>query len=153
MRVDYLSGHPEHVETVARWIYDEWTHVTDPDFQAEVRRVRGRLHDDRVPMTLVALDGQECVGTVSLFEHDLPSRRDLTPWLAALYVREDRRNTGVGSALVERVVKEARRLGIQRLYLHTETAPRYYARKGWRRLFATINDRNESTEVFDLALG
>ncbi len=152
MHVDLLKRNPEHVETVARWIYDEWDHVNVPDLEAERELVRARLNEDRVPMTLIALDGEECVGTVSLYESDLASRPDLTPWLAALYVREDRRNTGIGSALVERIVEAARRIGIRRLYLHTETAPRYYERKGWRLLFETINDRNEKTEVFDLML-
>lgn len=153
MRVESLKSHPEHVETVARWIYDEWDHVTVGGMEAERELVRARLNEDRVPIALIALDGRECIGTVSLYESDLSSRPDLTPWLAALYVREDRRNTGVGSALVERIVEVARRIGIPRLYLHTETAPRYYERKGWRLLFATINDRNERTEVFDLVLG
>lgn len=152
MRVDYLMNHSEHVETVARWIYDEWTHMTVDSLDLEVEAVRGRLSDSRIPLCLVALDDGQCIGTVSLFTNDLDSRPDLIPWLAALYVRQDRRNTGVGGALVEEVVAVARRLGVGRLYLHTETANAYYARKGWRPLFRTIDDRGEETEVFDLIL-
>lgn len=152
MEIEFLKDRPEHVETVARWIFDEWDHVTVADMDAEIGIVRGRLNNDRVPLSLVALEGGECTGTVSIYTYDLDSRRDLSPWLAALYVRPDRRNRGIGGALVERTVSVARGLGIRVLYLHTETAAPYYRRKGWRRLFAAVNDRGEQTEVFNLDL-
>jgi GNAT superfamily N-acetyltransferase len=152
MRIAFLKDHPAHVETVSRWIFDEWDHVTVADLDAEIRIVRDRLNDDRVPLSLVALDGTECAGTVSIYTYDLDSRRDLTPWLAALYVRPDRRDRGIGGALVDRTIAVARGLGIGTLYLHTETAAGFYRRRGWRFLFPTVNDRGERTEVFDMDL-
>ena len=151
VHVDYLKRHPEHLHTVAQWIHDEWDHVTE-DLNAVVEKTRARIYDDRVPLTLVALLEGACVGTIGLWETDLASRTDLFPWLAALYVHPSHRGTGVGGALMDRLIDVARGLGIRRLYLHTETASGYYRRKGWRFLFATINDRAEATEVFDLAL-
>ena len=38
---------------------------------------------------------------------------------------------GVGSALVRRVVEEARALGVKTLYLYTPDRERFYARTGW----------------------
>ena len=67
-------------------------------------------------MALVALQKERCVGTASLYVHDLQSRKDLTPWLAALYVDSDHRNTGIGGPLIDRVLQEARRFGVDRLY-------------------------------------
>ncbi len=153
IRVDFLRNHPELGHTVARWIFDEWDHVTVRNLEAEELLVQSRLHNDRVPLALVALEGEACVGTVSLYETDLGSRPDLSPWLASLYVHPDHRNRGVGRALVAEVIVVARGLGIGRLYLHTETASAYYQRMGWRFLFGTRNDRNEETEVFCLDLG
>ena len=152
LTIDFLEYHPQHLLTVARWIHDEWTHVTDPDLQSQVRVTQGWLHHDRIPLCLVALEGERCVGTVSIFVDDLHSRQDLTPWLAALYVDAAYRNRGIGGALIERLLEVARGLGIRRLYLHTETASEYYRKKGWRFLFRTPNDRNEPSDVFDLEL-
>lgn len=152
LRIDFLKNHPGHLLTVARWIYDEWDHVTAPNLDAVVEATVGRMNDDRVPLTLVALRGNECVGTVGLWERDLSARPDLSPWLAALYVHPAARSAGVGGALIEALVATARGLGIGRLYLHTETAAEYYRNKGWRPLFRTLNDRDEETEVFDLSL-
>ena len=120
--IDYLRNQPQHLLTVARWVYDEWTHVTEPDLESQVRVTREWLNDDRIPLCLVAIDGDRCVGTVSIFVDDLHARQDLTPWLAALYVDAGHRNRGIGGALIERLLEAARGLGIRRLYLHTETA-------------------------------
>ena len=150
--IEYLRDRPQHLLTVARWIHEEWTHVTDPALETQIQTTRSWLNEDRIPLCLVALKGERCVGTVSIFVDDLHSRPDLTPWLAALYVEASCRNQGIGGALVARLLEVARGLGIRRLYLHTETASDSYRRKGWRFLFRTMNDRNEESDVFDFEL-
>ena len=150
--IDYLKHFPQHVETVSRWIYDEWTRVTRPNLASQIEETTRWLNDDGVPTCLIALEGSECVGTVSLFEDDLPSRPDLWPWFAALYVDPAKRGRGIGGALHDEIVATARGFGIRRLYLHTETAADFYRGRNWRFLFATVNDRGEDTEVFTLDL-
>jgi GNAT superfamily N-acetyltransferase len=150
--IDFLKNHPKHVETVSRWIYDEWDHKSDMDLDAVILKMRSCLNDDRIPLTLVAIEDGKPLGTVSIYEDDLNSRPDLRPWLASLFVHPDHRNKGVGSALMEQLIAIAKGLEIVRLYLHTETASEYYRRKGWRFLFNTINDRGEETEVFAMDL-
>jgi GNAT superfamily N-acetyltransferase len=56
---------------------------------------------------------------------------DLTPWLAGVFVAPEHRSHGIGAALVERVVQEARALGILRLYLYTSGSGALYLRLGW----------------------
>src|SRR4051812_20450451 len=55
---------------------------------------------DSIPLTLVAAEGNEPVGSVSLVESDLTGWDHLTPWLASLYVRPDWRGQGIGKLLV-----------------------------------------------------
>jgi GNAT superfamily N-acetyltransferase len=77
------------------------------------------------------LDGAALVGTVSLKIHDMDSRMHLTPWLAALYVAEERRRQGIGTALVRAIERRAAALGIGRLFLYTPASERFYANLGW----------------------
>nr|NIR01223.1 GNAT family N-acetyltransferase [Gemmatimonadales bacterium] len=93
--------------------------------------IAARANTDSVPLTLVALEGQELIGTICLDTHDMAILQDLTPWLAGLYVREDRRNQGLGTRLVHAAEAKAAELGIHRLYLYTPDAERFYARLGW----------------------
>jgi GNAT superfamily N-acetyltransferase len=72
------------------------------------------------------------LGSASLIAHDMDTRPDLSPWLASVFVAEQHRGKGIGTALVRRVVQEAGMLGVANLYLFT-TPDMYgfYARLGW----------------------
>jgi GNAT superfamily N-acetyltransferase len=86
--------------------------VTDAYLQTQITRSRGWLNEAAIPHCLVTLGGSRCVGTISIFVHDLPAREDLTPWLAAFYAEAAHRNQGVGGALMDPLLEVARSLGI-----------------------------------------
>jgi amino-acid N-acetyltransferase len=52
--------------------------------------------------------------------------------LRSLVVAPGRRGSGLGAALTERIIAQARERGVRRLYLLTETAPRFFPRFGFR---------------------
>jgi len=68
---------------------------------------------------------------VSLIESNMDTRKDLTPWLAALFVVPEHRGRGIGAALVRRCEREAALAGADRLYLYTARAIQYHRRLGW----------------------
>ena len=137
IRVENAADHHDALAAVGRWHWDEWGHA-DPNGSVEswVAAIRAKANRDRVPMTLLAFDGEDLVGAVSLVDHDMPDRADLaglTPWIAGTFVASERRSEGVGSRLMERASGEAARLGLARIYLYTSTAETFYERLGWRR--------------------
>jgi predicted N-acetyltransferase YhbS len=134
VRIESLADHPEALPQLAAWHHAEWGFLHPGGTVAEVEaELRGHLDPGRIPVTFVALIGDEVVGSASLIAHDLPERPDLGPWLASLYVAPEHRRQGIGAALAARVVEEAVRLGIQMLYLFTFDQENYYARLGWQR--------------------
>jgi predicted N-acetyltransferase YhbS len=135
MRIGYLADHPAHIDTLARWHYAEWRELLR-DWSEHAARAELATHTQRcaVPTTLIALDGDAPIGSVSLLHTDDERLPPYTPWLASLYVLPDRRGSGVGRALVERVQHEARALGHRALFLYTTAAMNlraFYARLGW----------------------
>lgn len=92
----------------------------------------------KIPIALVAFDGEELLGTVCLKVHDMDTRLDLTPWLAGLYVSARRRGEGIGTALVSAIEREARKFNVKKLYLYTPESESFYAKRGWK-----IKERTE----------
>ena len=66
-----------------------------------------------------------------MLEESISTRNHLTPWLGGLYVREDARRHGLGKQLIEAAVGEARKLGVEQLFIGIRQAEGYYSKLGW----------------------
>lgn len=132
LRVVPLREHPQAIEQLALWHFAQWGPANPVNnVERRIARLQGHLVPGRVPQTFVALDDELLLGSASLVAADLPSRDDLSPWLASVYVNPPQRGRGVGAALVNRVADEARALGLPTLYLFTPDRAAFYARLGW----------------------
>ena len=133
--IDYLEDRPEFLEQLARLSWKEWQEIyeqRDQTLEHCRKNYRERMNTDRLPLTLVALRGNELVGMVSLKFHDMDTRPDLDPWLGGLLVIPELRNRGVGTMLMHRATEKARKLNVSRLYLWTHSAERLYHKLGWQ---------------------
>jgi len=133
METHYLSDQFDHVRTVARWHFEEWGYL-DETIKLEhfERGIKCTLRKSEIPITFIATNGDQLTGSVSLVKHENKLRKDLSPWLACLFVDEQAREIGVGKELCNRLLLEAKKLGYSRIYL--ECFPdlvNYYLRQGW----------------------
>jgi GNAT superfamily N-acetyltransferase len=132
--IDYLKNHEAGIPRLAMYSHQEWKPVYDRaqmTFDDVVRSYAQRVNTDVLPLALVAIYQGTIIGTGSLKLQDLDVRPQFTPWLGGLFVVEAYRGRGVASALIRRLIAEARRLDIHRLYLWTPTAAELYAKFGW----------------------
>ena len=133
LSLGYLCDHPEAAPALARWHWQEWADIipgwSEAEALAELRTHTGRRC---LPTTIVAHDGTELIASASLLAEDMPDFPPLSPWLASVFVRPDRRGHGLGQALTGRVLEEARALGFRRVYLFTTGQAGWYARMGWQ---------------------
>jgi GNAT superfamily N-acetyltransferase len=127
-----LTDVPAAIPVLAEWFHAEW-HPYDGRSIAEIEvQLRDCLNRESLPITFLALDGTEVIGTVTLDTSDLPPYDHLSPWLASLYVVPSRRREGVGRALVEHLVAFALERGFSPIYLWTHGATRLYEECGWK---------------------
>lgn len=132
MEIDYLATHPDAVPRLAAWFHQEWSHLYPDRTLEDVERTLGEhANTDHIPLALVAVEGGQVIGTVALTEHDMDMHRELSPWLASLYVTREWRRRGIGSALVRAMESKAVELGVGTLYLFTPESEAFYARLGW----------------------
>nr|WP_255365688.1 GNAT family N-acetyltransferase [Alishewanella sp. HH-ZS] len=85
-----------------------------------------------MPISWVVVYEHQVVGTASLLLHDMQTNRELSPWLANIYLAPSVRGKGLGKWLVQQVMTEARQLGLMQLYLFTEDQAAFYQRLGWQ---------------------
>lgn len=99
------------------------------------QRVISLLEEEKLPVSdlpdsldqfFVALDGERVIGSIGIerFEH--------FGLLRSLVVNKEFRNRNIASLLTETLEKFAKSTGVDSLYLLTETAPRYFEKKGYR---------------------
>ena len=144
MTIEYLADHPEAIPILAEWQHAEWGYVRPGD-TAEKRAVRlqGWSNRDRIPLTVVALEGNDVLGSASLIEHDMETRMELTPWLAGVFVGEPYRRRGIGAQLVRRIMDETRKLKAPLLYLYTVHSEKFYAALDWKLMERTTYREHE----------
>lgn len=135
VRIVPLAERRDLWNDAARWSVDAWRHEFPDDTlqtyldQYEMAtRPSGRLIE-----VYAAVDRHDSLmGLATLVDDDdLPGATEPGPWLAAVFVRADARQSGIGSRLVDNVTRRARSLGHQTLFLYTEHSVDWYARKGW----------------------
>src|SRR5205809_1122994 len=119
MTIDYLANHRSSIPKLARYFFDEWRPVYEQrgmTLDDVTVSFEARANVDLLPLTLVGIDRDHVIGTGSLKLDDLEVRPELNPWLGGLFVVPERRNQGFGTALIERLLHEARRLHLVDLY-------------------------------------
>lgn len=153
MRIAHLQEYPRYLPVLADLCGGEWAHLyagwnhTNALEEFSATRLDGQL-----PITLIALEGEELLGTVSLILHDLPGREDLSPWLASLIVLPERRGKQVATFLVSEAEKILQKLEIPAAYLFTETANGLFGRLGWQ-VFDQADANGHIVTIFQKTFG
>lgn len=138
--ISYLAEWLEWVPVIAGWFYEQWydLYVNKSMTLKDVENsIADRCNCDKIPLVLVAIDDDKVIGTIGLKQHDMDTRKDLSPWLAGLYVATEHRCNGVGSLLIEALIEKARALDISKLYLYTPEAEDFYRKLDWQALEQT----------------
>jgi predicted N-acetyltransferase YhbS len=134
MKIEYLGDHPDTIPILAGWIYAEWSFMYPGKTKKYIESLlRKRLNKKRLPITLVAFEAGEPVGTISLKSFDMETKRNLSPWIASLYVERPWRKKGIGSRLIKALEAKAAELNFRKLYLFTvKGLVSFYVRLGWK---------------------
>jgi GNAT superfamily N-acetyltransferase len=154
-----LADHLELVPTVAGWLHQEWGYLyPGGSLQSRIEQVYERAQPEGIPTVFIALAGETAVGTSGLLQYDSAVDRAIetahtaaadrgkadlkwlerrvipTPWLVSVYVVPEYRRRGIASRLVRHAMGAARRVGVDKLYLYTDTpgAEALYRSLGWQ---------------------
>lgn len=132
MSILNLTDVPEYIPTLAEWHHHEWAHLNPGrTLEKRIESMQGYLGEDLVPSTFIYKHDGQLAGSAAIVVCDMDTRKDLTPWLASVFVAPMFRRQGIGSKLVRHLMLQARQRGIASLYLFTPDQVRFYQKLGW----------------------
>ncbi len=136
------------VETV-RIIWTQWGDEHNFNFYQDMIW-QSCTPDTTLPKFYIYLKEGSIAGTCALLRYDFISRQDLSPWLACLYVVPGERVKGIGLALQDHVVREAKRKGYERVFLGTELEG-YYEKSNWKRIGLGYLYTGQAVKIYEKA--
>lgn len=133
MTLAFLHDHPELIPVLSELCGREWGHLY-PGWNTDTarREFQNQPHDGTLPVTLIAWEDGQLLGTVSLIFNDLPGFTHLNPWLASLLVLPEHRGKGVAAFLIHEAEKHLAASGYSQGYLFTESAQPLFEKLGWQ---------------------
>ncbi|MDF7800313.1 GNAT family N-acetyltransferase [Pontiellaceae bacterium B1224] len=132
MNILNLKDEPQHLPILASWHHAEWLHLNpEGSLEDRIEKMGLYLSDDPIPSTFIYVDQNRLIGSAAVIEHDMDTHKELSPWLASVYVHPECRNRGIGSKLVRHVMQYIHQIGFSELYLFTEDQVSFYSSLGW----------------------
>lgn len=137
MEIKNLKDNQQFLATVNSWLYEQWGHHDkDNDKQDWLAEKKEELNNDQLlPIRLVAIEEGKPVGTASIVKHDMKTHTELEPWMADVYVIEEKREQGIGTKLVNEIIQVAKQHNFGTLYLFTPDKKSFYENLDWSPFF------------------
>jgi GNAT superfamily N-acetyltransferase len=128
-----LADRPELVPVLAGWFFDEWgQHNSNLTQEIIENNLKGRLNRDQVPLVIVQMLDGSPIASASIKIQEMETHPQYMHWLGSVYVLPKYRQQGIGSNLIRRTIEEAKRVGVEQLYLYTRNKEELYSKLGWR---------------------
>lgn len=157
--ITYLADHPDHLETIATWYWEEWDQHEGWNIDRSKEFAKNGCNKDKLDIILLALNEQnKCLGTIQLRQdwglgNETPEKlKQYNPWLGSLYVDPDYRGKTIGADLCKALMKEATRIGIKKCYAATAELDNFFKLKGGQEI-DEVDFAGQHMRVYEFSLG
>lgn len=133
-----LRDHPQHLPAITRLHHRHWHHQygknsdRNPSLEERQSKLADHMSDGQLPVTWLAFQKGSLVGSVSLVEYSAAGSTVKSAWVANLFVPEEKRERGIGGALLQHATGQARLLGLDQIYLFTASHQAFYQQRCWQ---------------------
>ncbi len=129
-----VKNKQQYLKEVAELTQKEWgqKNLTKEEFNDKVNKKILKIKsnfDNPYYCKLILLDDEKLVGFISIFPSDCEERKELFPWYATMFVKEEYRGRGYSKILNDAILNEARKRGFKKIYLKTDLK-NYYEKFG-----------------------
>ncbi len=157
VKIYHLSEKKVLYPLAAYWAFINWYLPRNLPFTILLNDYKRRAEGESFPYTYLAFIDDIPAGMATLKKADLLSRKDLYPWLSALYVAPEFRNRGIANALINHIINKSQIEGYEKLHLfidnrYLEKLERYYIKRGWKYLDSSPGPENEISKIYSYNL-
>jgi predicted N-acetyltransferase YhbS len=109
IELSFLADRQDAIPLIAHWYFDQWGHLIPGEtLERSLARLQKFLNRDKMPFILVAIRDGEIAGSVQLKFREMADRYpDKEHWLGGVFVASGFRGQGLGSSLVQEIVRRA----------------------------------------------
>gem|GEM_PF-209028 len=144
-----VREHPEYFDRAVDYFSSKWG-IDRKIYEDSISE--SIATSNPLPRWYLMLENDRIIGSYGLIENDFMVRKDLLPWLCALYVEESERGKALGSKLLAHGRAEAKKLGFDKLYLCTDHVG-YYEKYGWRFFGMEESEFDGMARVYEIECG
>ena len=146
LKIYNIKEKQEFLRKVAILTQKEWGSKTnsEEEFESKInKKISKIINNFNNPLycKLVLLNNDILIGFISIFPIDGDERKDLSPWYATMYVKEEFRGKGYSKILNNAILEEAKNRGFKKLYLKTDLI-NYYEKFG-AKFLENLNNREK----------
>lgn len=146
-----IKDKQEYLQEIAILTQKEWgRYSSEQEFNEKIKRKINKIMDNLdnpFYCKLILLNDNNLIGFISIFPNDGEERKDLTPWYATMYVKEEYRGKGYSKILNDAILKEAKSRGFNKIYLKTDLV-NYYEKFGAK----YMDDLNNGEKLYYIDL-
>lgn len=145
LRIDNLADRLEDIELIKKWLTQSQISELLTKYCTHVSLNKNNKFN--IPMILIALLDEVPVGTISLLSDSMIKDNKYTPWIANMFVAEDKRNMGIGTYMHNYLIEEALTMGYEKLYVSTHQ-DEFFERLGWTYKETAITILGNETNLY-----
>ena len=143
LKIYDLKEKPKYIEEISILTQKEWgeKNLSQKEFNLRIKekisKIKSNLNNFNY-CKLILLEDNILIGFISIFPNDCEERKDLSPWYATMYVKEEYRGKGYSKILNDAIIAEARKRNFTKLYLKS-SLKNYYEKFGAKHI-ETLNN-------------
>jgi len=145
LKIINFKDYEKDLDIAINYYYKKWGNNNFHFFNDAIRNSSNG--NEGLPRFYLLLENDEIIGCGSLVTNDFISRHDLMPWLAGLFIEEEKRGKELGNYIMNFLEKEAMKIGFSCIYLTTNHNG-YYEKYGWTRINDGFELSGEPTRIY-----
>lgn len=121
IRFSTLKKDPKYLEEYVTCCKKEWSKYVGEELDEKIKDQVKRIvtTGDEIITVVIMLKEKELIGFISLFKSDGQYHRELSPWFATFYIKEEYRKKGYSKRLFQELIDESGRLGYDTVFFRS----------------------------------